>query len=139
MPLRVVVDCNVYVSLLIGGSMVDLRDHLLSDTVELILSRKLITEIEEQTTKTKFAKYFTPDQAAALVQLLLEIGELREDQTLGAAISRDPDDDYLLALAKKVKADVLLTGDKDLLILAKHGRTRILSPVAFRREHLKGK
>ena len=139
MPLRVVVDCNVYVSLLIGGSLVDLRDHLLSDAVELILSRRLITEIEEQTTKTKFAKYFTPDQAVALVQLLLEVGELHGDQAASPAISRDPDDDYLLALAKRAKADVLLTGDKDLLVLAKHGRTRILNPAAFRREHLKGK
>ena len=139
MPLRVVVDCNVYVSLLIGGSMVDLRDHLLSDAAELILSRKLITEIEEQTTKTKFAKYFTPDQAVALVQLLLEVGELHGDQAASPAISRDPDDDYLLALAKRAKADVLLTGDKDLLVLAKHGRTRILNPAAFRREHLTGK
>lgn len=139
MPLRVVVDCNVYVSLLIGGSMVDLRDHLLSDAVELILSQRLITEIDEQTTKTKFAKYFTTDQAAALVQLLSVIGEFHTDQDHSPAISRDPDDDYLLALAKKAKADVLLTGDKDLLVLVKHGRTSILSPAAFRREHLKGK
>lgn len=139
MPLRVVVDCNVYMSLLIGGSMVDLRDHLLSDAVELILSRKLIAEIEEQTTKTKFAKYFKPDQAVALVRLLLEIGELHGDQAASPAISRDPDDDYLLALAMEAKADVLLTGDKDLLILAKHGRTKILSPTAFRRAYFKGK
>ena len=35
------------------------------------------------------------------------------------AISRDPDDDYLLALAKVGKADILITGDKDLLVLEK--------------------
>jgi len=55
-PLRVVVDCNVYVSLLIGGSMAALKDHLFSSAVELVLSEKLLAEIQEQATKTKFAK-----------------------------------------------------------------------------------
>ena len=45
--LRIVVDCNVYLSLLIGGSMVRLREHLLSEAVDLVLSEKHLAEIEE--------------------------------------------------------------------------------------------
>mgnify|MGYP003393236753 CR=1 FL=1 len=52
------------------------------------------------------------------------------------AISRDPDDDYLLALAKAGKANVLITGDDDLLVLKKHGRTRILNARNFAKEFL---
>jgi predicted nucleic acid-binding protein len=55
------------------------------------------------------------------------------------AISRDPDDDYLLALAKAAKAQVLLTGDKDLLVLEKHGRTSIMNVNAFVKQYLGGK
>jgi hypothetical protein len=51
-------------------------------------------------------------------------------------ITRDEKDDYLLALAKKGKADILITGDDDLLVLKKHGKTRILKPAAFRKEFL---
>ena len=55
------------------------------------------------------------------------------------AISRDPDDDYLLALAKVGKADILITGDKDLLVLEKYGRTRVLNARAFAEEFLRKK
>ena len=47
-------------------------------------------------------------------------------------VSRDPDDNYLLAIAVAGLADFLLTGDKrDLLSLERHGSTRILTVRAF--------
>lgn len=42
-------------------------------------------------------------------------------------ICRDPNDDFLLALAKTGKADYLLTGDKDLLELKNIGKTKIIT------------
>lgn len=41
-------------------------------------------------------------------------------------ICRDPKDDFLLELAKDGKADYLLTGDKDLLIIGKMDKTVII-------------
>lgn len=35
-----------------------------------------------------------------------------------AALTRDADDDYLLALARSAKVDVLISGDRDLTDLA---------------------
>lgn len=51
-------------------------------------------------------------------------------------ISLDPKDDYLLALAKAAKADLLITGDTDMLGLEKYGGTRIIKPDVFKREFL---
>ena len=65
-----------------------------------------------------------------------DIGTIHVDTHLKQAISRDPDDDYLLALAKTAKAHVLLTGDRDLLVLGTHGRTKILNAQAFVKEYL---
>lgn len=48
------------------------------------------------------------------------------------SICRDPKDDYLLALSKVAKADLLITADEDLLVLGKYGRTRIVTPETFR-------
>lgn len=46
---------------------------------------------------------------------------------------RDPFDQVFLALAMSAKADVLVTGDKDLLAV-QHFRIRILSPEMLRQE-----
>jgi len=42
-------------------------------------------------------------------------------------LCRDPKDNFLLALAKDGNATHLLTGDKDLLVLGKAGKTKILT------------
>ena len=43
-------------------------------------------------------------------------------------VSRDPWDNYLLAMAQVGNADYLVTGDKaDLLSLQRHGRTHIVT------------
>lgn len=42
-------------------------------------------------------------------------------------ICRDPKDNFLLALAHDGYATHLLTGDKDLLVLKKVGKTKILT------------
>lgn len=127
----------MYLSLLIGGSITALRERLLSEQVHLILSVKLLAEIREQTTKSKFAKYFTPLQAAALLDLLCIIADVLPDGDPPKQICRDPDDDYLLALCKTAKAHVLLTGDTDLLVLKKYGRTRIMNARTFVNEFVK--
>jgi predicted nucleic acid-binding protein len=44
---------------------------------------------------------------------------------------RDPKDNFLLALAKDGRADLLITGDKELLDLAVFEGTRIVSPSSF--------
>jgi predicted nucleic acid-binding protein len=41
---------------------------------------------------------------------------------------RDPDDAWVLASAVASGADVLVTGDKDLLSIAKHAPLKVLNP-----------
>lgn len=49
-------------------------------------------------------------------------------------ICRDPDDNFLLALAKDSKVKYLVTGDEDLLILEKFEETRIVTVTDFLKE-----
>ena len=83
-----------------------------------------------------FRKYFSLAEARALVGDFTLIAECIEVTRTPPRICRDPKDDYLLALAKAAKADLLITGDADLLVLEKYGRTRILKPAVFKREYL---
>lgn len=50
-----------------------------------------------------------------LVAQLTDLAELVDDPEVRPAVTRDPDDDYLVALAEAARADALVAGDKDLL------------------------
>lgn len=45
-----------------------------------------------------------------------------------SGICRDPKDDFILECAETGGADLIVTGDKDLLSLANYGRIEILTP-----------
>lgn len=47
------------------------------------------------------------------------------------AISRDPDDDYLIAHAIAERIDYLVSGDHDLQVLGEYEGVRIVSPAEF--------
>jgi len=44
---------------------------------------------------------------------------------------RDPDDLMLLGLAEAGRAEVIITGDKDLLVIKRYAAARILTPREF--------
>ncbi len=46
-------------------------------------------------------------------------------------VCRDPKDDMFLECAEIANAEFLITGDKDLLVMKAHGRTRIITPADY--------
>jgi predicted nucleic acid-binding protein len=50
---------------------------------------------------------------------------------LASPVSRDPDDDNILATAVAGSCDCIITGDKDLLVLKQFEGIKILSPREF--------
>lgn len=128
---KVVEDTNVLVSLLIGKRLAGLKDLLLSPAVELLSTPQLIEEIQEVTRRSHLAKYFSSTEAEEMISLLKEYSVSMKISAPTKPISRDKKDDYLLVLAAQGNADVLLTGDEDLLVLRKFQGTRILRPMEF--------
>ncbi|HRQ85783.1 MAG TPA: putative toxin-antitoxin system toxin component, PIN family [Flavobacteriales bacterium] len=134
--LRVVVDPNVLVSLLIGTRIKGL-DRLFRDKAfTVILDDMLLDELDQVARRSKFRKYFPVKKVDELVYVLELNAEIHAAATSIEAVSRDAADDYLLFLCKRTKADVLLSGDEDLLVLGKHGRTRIMGVRAFMEEYM---
>ncbi|MEO7298517.1 MAG: putative toxin-antitoxin system toxin component, PIN family [Verrucomicrobiota bacterium] len=72
-----------------------------------------------------------PALADEIIAELRNESELVEPKPLPKRICRDADDDLVLATAREAKADVIVTGDKDLLVLKKFQNIRILSPRQF--------
>lgn len=136
--LRVVVDVNVLISFLIGRRLGGFVAALRQNDFVLLVSSELLAELLDVTARPKFREHFPVEFAHQLVLALAEAGEFVEVRSIGQTpLSRDPKDDYLLLMARKGKAHVLITGDGDLLELEHFGRTRILPPRSFTDEFLR--
>jgi putative PIN family toxin of toxin-antitoxin system len=93
-------------------------------------SRDTFSELVEVFTRSKFDKYLSLDdrlKAISLLELRSQLIEVKES----IIACRDPKDDIYLSLAVTVKADCLVTGDKDLLVLHPFRDIPILSPSDF--------
>jgi uncharacterized protein len=135
---RVVVDVNILISFLIGKRLGGFISLLQEAEFLLLVSPPLLAEFVDVAARPLFRKHFPVEFAHQLAMTLAEAGELVEVEAKSPTpLSRDPKDDYLLLMAKKGKADLLITGDADLLELKRLGKTRILTPRSFTDEFLK--
>lgn len=129
-PLKIIIDTNLWVSFIISNKLTLLDGLLFSQKISLLFSEELINEIAVTITKPKLRKYFATnglEEMLTAFEPFIELIKVRSSVT----VCRDPNDNFLLALAKDGKADYLLTGDKDLLELVKFGKTKIISMTTF--------
>lgn len=133
--IRVVVDTNLWISLLIGGKLGNLLEILVDPELELIGTQLLIEEIENVARRPKFRKYFPDSKVKALTELLLSIMTNVELDEITPRC-RDPKDDYLLELAVMSHAIYLVSGDSDLLDMKEIEGCKIMSVSQFENEML---
>src|SRR5690606_13228109 len=109
-PPRLIVDVNVLISVLIGKRLGGFLAALRNRDVVLLVSTPLLAEFVDVAAREKFRKHFPVQLAHDLDVILSGLGEtVKVDAGSPSALSRDPKDDYLLLMAKKGKADVLIT------------------------------
>lgn len=124
--IKVIIDTNLWISFLIGKELANLKDLIVDRTIQPVISEQLLEELILVTQRPKLQKYFSLDKVNDLIQFLKIIGfeiEIKSEVT----ICRDAKDNYLLAIAKDSKANFLITGDQDLLILKIFEDTEILT------------
>jgi putative PIN family toxin of toxin-antitoxin system len=128
--LRVVLDVNVLIASLLSpdGAPAQLVLRWLAGDFELIISDKLVSELKRALSYPKVHTYVVPAEAVAFVLLLETSATRMPDPSEAPRRSRDPGDDYLLALAESSSA-VVVSGDRDLLNLTKD--FPIYSPSGF--------
>lgn len=117
--MRAVLDPNVIISAALspGGSPARVLTAWLEGRFEIIASPGLIDELERAFAYPKLRKRIPEADAEALVRLIEGGSVMREDPADPPSISKDPGDDYLIALAAGSEA-ALISGDRDLLALA---------------------
>ena len=129
--LRIVVDTNALVSRLLLPNSVPCRaveKAVLEGT--LLVSDETLGELADVLSRKKFDPYVTVKDRKQFIRLLGRISDnvvnVRRIQAC-----RDPRDDKFLELAINGDADLIISGDKDLLTLNPFMGIPILSPAEY--------
>jgi uncharacterized protein len=129
---RALLDVNVLIAGLLSrtGPPARLLGKWLEGEFELVITDRLLGELEKTLARQKLRRLLDEDEISAFLELLRGgLAERVEDPEASPSIqSRDPKDDYLIAAAHSAHA-TLVTGDADLLELA--GSIPVMSPRAF--------
>src|SRR5574337_546491 len=131
--MRVILDTNILLSALIGrGTPPDrLYEHWKDGRFILASCERQLEELNRVTRRPFFRERIKAAEAGRLVNDLRRLA-LMGDPLPVVQRSPDADDDWLLALAEKIQADYLVTGDRsDLLPLGCHATARIVSARAL--------
>lgn len=129
--LKIVIDTNLCISALLSpGNPQRIVDLLTTDTFQAFYPDLLLQQLQEVAARPKIAARISAERLAQLLAVIQRNAIQVELETI-PAICRDPTDDAFLECARLADCDYLVTGDKDLLILQSHRKTRIVSPVEF--------
>ncbi len=128
--MRLVLDTNVLVSAIVfEGPPRDVLKTVLTGAHRLVLSPAILHELRRVLTGSKF-RY--AQAAADLVDAeLREIAEIVEPETRLSVIAADPEDNRVLECAVEGGADVIVSGDRDLLALGRYAEIPVCRPQEF--------
>lgn len=116
--IRVVVDPGVFISGLIGkrGGAPDLVVRTFADDrIEVIVSRLLLAELDQVLRRPKFRHHVDARAVREYVERIERHATFGDDPLDRPKVTRDPKDDYLVALARQAGVDAIVSGDRDLL------------------------
>lgn len=125
--MRVLFDSNVlFAALSVRGfcqEVVEEAVALVTIIWSPVLQRELVAALRK---KNLFSK-----TALTAIASFAALCEMHVPVPLPKRVSRDADDDIVLSVAVAGKANLIITGDDDLLVLKKYDGIRIVSPRQF--------
>ena len=135
--IRLIVDANAWISSLWSPRFSERLDIVFDTTrYRLMVSEGLFNDLASAMRKPKLTEKISRITYEAFISQLRTDAELVDVHSV-VDVCRDPKDNFLLALAKDGNADYLITGDKDLLIMERFGKTKIVSLSDFEAEAIK--
>jgi putative PIN family toxin of toxin-antitoxin system len=99
--------------------------------LSLIVCPQLLEELRRVLMRSRFRRFISEDEAQEFVDALSVAADVRADpHPVSGLVPDDPDDDYLVALAREAGAAYLLASDQHLLGL-RSPRPLVISPAAL--------
>jgi uncharacterized protein len=132
--MKVVIDVNVWLSgLLWGGVPARVLRLVQQEKIENYVSLELLLELETTLRRPKFQPQLDKRQqtVAALCDIVREISTVIEIGAVQVPQLRDQNDVKILATALEAKAQFLISGDLDLLVLSPFQLIQIVTPSNF--------
>jgi len=128
---RFVVDTNVLISALLFNNSVPFRAIELAEKQGIILySEATLNELEQVLNRKKFNKYLSLEDRQVFLLKFISASEL-VSITEKIAVCRDEKYHKFLELAVSGNANVIVTGDLDLLVLNPFQSVEIITPDIF--------
>ena len=129
--MRVIIDTNIFVSAFV------FKSETATDVVRfvalkhvMLFSESTFVELKMTLLKPKFTQIMELTTIKNLLKNLMRMGEFIAHKTK-ITVCRDPKDNKFLELAVAGKANCIVTGDKDLLVLHPFRGINIISPADF--------
>lgn len=132
--IRAVLDTNMLVSYLLTHRppIATLLDHhLVRGDFVPVTAPELLAELDRVLVYPKLHRYYSNEERRRFVSLVMALSEMVDLPETVPRICRDPDDDQVIACAVVGEADVIVSGDDDLLALEQVGGISILTAVRF--------
>ncbi len=129
--MRVVLDTNIFISALLASKHCRLVIKTFdAPATTLIISNAMIQELRTSLNKPKLTGLINDADKQKLIAFI-RIKAVSINPKIVENICRDPKDNMVLATAVAAKANIIVTGDKDLLILDPFKRIEIIPPAKF--------
>ena len=130
--MKVIIDCNVWVSFLLGFQKELMYNVLRNEHIDVYVCPQLIREIRDVANRPKIRSRIKDEDIDQLFGLIKTYCINKTNLQQAVVAVRDPKDLYLLSLCETLDANYVISGDKDLLELQTHKKTRIVSPAQFK-------
>ena len=129
--MNVILDTNIWISFLFGKQLYSVSSVFDNADVKVFVSQELISEILSVISRPKIRTHIGSEAIEAMWELMRERCYPIENYPMVETPVRDAKDAYLLAMSEAIPAHILVTGDKDLLVLKQHGDTAIMNYQQF--------
>ena len=128
--MRIVVDTNVFISgVFFAGVPYQILDAWRCGIVQIAVSPQILDEYHR--VGKVLAREFPSIEIEPWLGVLTAESIRVDPPTMREQVCRDVDDDKFLALAAAGRADALISGDRDLLVLGSHEGVPVLTPSQF--------
>jgi putative PIN family toxin of toxin-antitoxin system len=118
---RAVPDTNILISAFIwGGNPARLLEAAIDGEVQLFLSQPILDELVRVLNRKGFEA-----KVPQMLDYLGKISTMVEPALTLNAVKDDPQDNHIVECAVAAKADVIITGDKDLLRMGQYAGIQI--------------